>query len=291
MSRLFAASLLAVAGAVSAASADVSVERGEYLVRGPAGCGNCHTPMGPEGFLMDLAQIRSALAAASQATDPLLRTLYTAAARAALASRFCFDRGAQSGDVGLLKLGSSLANDSRQNLLAAYIFDPVMLDQTGLTVSPGLAKMLRDSLLLLGWSWTAGFVLGSLSRRAILVNGMLVCGLVATLFSVALTADPPPKPLLLLSLVVTLLAAPLIHGTVQGLRHGSLNQRPALLLAASIALLTTLSIWSAGWWCGGPWNTLQLAFSLLPLVLCWPAVYIAATASSQAQQFESEPRM
>lgn len=33
------------------ASAEVSVERGEYLVRGPAGCGNCHTPMGPEGFV------------------------------------------------------------------------------------------------------------------------------------------------------------------------------------------------------------------------------------------------
>ncbi|MEP2784231.1 MAG: c-type cytochrome [Pseudoruegeria sp.] len=30
-------------------SAEPSVERGEYLVRGIAGCGNCHTPMGPEG--------------------------------------------------------------------------------------------------------------------------------------------------------------------------------------------------------------------------------------------------
>ncbi len=53
MSKIVAASVLAVLGAASAASAEVSVERGEYLVRGPAGCGNCHTPMGPEGFLMD----------------------------------------------------------------------------------------------------------------------------------------------------------------------------------------------------------------------------------------------
>jgi mono/diheme cytochrome c family protein len=29
--------------------AEVSVERGEYLVRGPAGCGNCHTPQTPTG--------------------------------------------------------------------------------------------------------------------------------------------------------------------------------------------------------------------------------------------------
>lgn len=37
--------------------ADALVERGEYLVQGPMGCGNCHTPMGPEGPMagMDLA--------------------------------------------------------------------------------------------------------------------------------------------------------------------------------------------------------------------------------------------
>ena len=40
---------LLVLGLTSIATAEVSVERGEYLVRGPAGCGNCHTPMGPNG--------------------------------------------------------------------------------------------------------------------------------------------------------------------------------------------------------------------------------------------------
>ncbi|SNR36522.1 cytochrome C [Puniceibacterium sediminis] len=32
-----------------AAVAAPSVERGAYLVQGPAGCGNCHTPLGPTG--------------------------------------------------------------------------------------------------------------------------------------------------------------------------------------------------------------------------------------------------
>lgn len=36
------------------------------------------------------------------------------------ASRWAFDRGAEQNDASLIKLGSSLANDSRQNLLAAY---------------------------------------------------------------------------------------------------------------------------------------------------------------------------
>ena len=33
---------------------------------------------------------------------------------------FAFDRAAEKGDVALMKLGSSLATDSRQNLLCAY---------------------------------------------------------------------------------------------------------------------------------------------------------------------------
>ena len=37
----------------SAALAEPSLDRGEYLVRGPAGCGNCHTPIGPQGPVMD----------------------------------------------------------------------------------------------------------------------------------------------------------------------------------------------------------------------------------------------
>lgn len=35
--------------AAAPALAEPSVERGEYLVQGPAGCGNCHTPFGPQG--------------------------------------------------------------------------------------------------------------------------------------------------------------------------------------------------------------------------------------------------
>lgn len=37
----------------TAAFAETPVERGEYLVEGPMGCGNCHTPFGPNGPAMD----------------------------------------------------------------------------------------------------------------------------------------------------------------------------------------------------------------------------------------------
>jgi len=47
-------------------------------------------------------------------------TMVASAALQLAASRWAFDRGAEASDAGLIKLGSTLANDSRQNLLAAY---------------------------------------------------------------------------------------------------------------------------------------------------------------------------
>jgi mono/diheme cytochrome c family protein len=48
----FLAAALAACSVASAAGAEPSVARGEYLVRGIAGCGNCHTPLGAEGPVM-----------------------------------------------------------------------------------------------------------------------------------------------------------------------------------------------------------------------------------------------
>ncbi|WP_112323206.1 cytochrome C [Oceanibium sediminis] len=50
-SIILASGLAALAPLAASAAGDVA--RGEYLVRGPAGCGNCHTPMGPEGPVME----------------------------------------------------------------------------------------------------------------------------------------------------------------------------------------------------------------------------------------------
>lgn len=47
-------------------------------------------------------------------------TMVASAALQLAASRFAFDKFAQAGDASWAKLGSTLANDSRQNLLAAY---------------------------------------------------------------------------------------------------------------------------------------------------------------------------
>jgi mono/diheme cytochrome c family protein len=53
MHKLTLAALAATVllAAPAAAQDDDLVARGEYLVTGPAGCGNCHSPMGPTGFI------------------------------------------------------------------------------------------------------------------------------------------------------------------------------------------------------------------------------------------------
>jgi hypothetical protein len=51
---------------------------------------------------------------------PAPSTMVASAALQLAASRWAFDRGAAGDDQALIKLGSQLANDSRQNLLAAY---------------------------------------------------------------------------------------------------------------------------------------------------------------------------
>jgi hypothetical protein len=51
---------------------------------------------------------------------PAPSTMVASAALQLAASRWAFDRAAEKSDPDLFKLGSQLANDSRQNLLAAY---------------------------------------------------------------------------------------------------------------------------------------------------------------------------
>lgn len=51
---------------------------------------------------------------------PAPSTMVASAALQLAGSRYCFDKFAETADASWMKLGSTLANDSRQNLLAAY---------------------------------------------------------------------------------------------------------------------------------------------------------------------------
>jgi len=68
-----------------------------------------------------VAHHRAALAQqAGGELGPAPSTMVASAGLQLAGSRWAFDQGAQKDDASLIKLGSTLANDSRQNLLAAY---------------------------------------------------------------------------------------------------------------------------------------------------------------------------
>ncbi|HSS13510.1 MAG TPA: hypothetical protein VLL04_06450, partial [Rhizomicrobium sp.] len=129
-------------------------------------------------------------------------------------------------------------------------------------ISPSLHDhvilLLCQAPLLIAWSWTGGFVVGSLSRRTL----WLSVALCAAACLVCLSSFRMPS-LSRLSLLVFLL--PAIAGLCQGVRKKQIAPGFAIPVAATItvlmATLQSVSGWSAGL-----------------LVLLWPAWYMVATA-------------
>jgi hypothetical protein len=129
-----------------------------------------------------------------------------------------------------------------------------------------------ECITLISWSWTAGFVLGSLSRRATWANGALFCvllfadplGNITTFLSrqnsavFALTVYRVGFPLILRTVLVVI---PAVWGMYHGVRQTTLPLRRTIPWALAIIAMT---VW--------------LARTGL-LLMVWPVVYMVATAS------------
>jgi hypothetical protein len=129
---------------------------------------------------------------------------------------------------------------------------------TGLTLGPGLALFLCNVLLLAAWSWTGGFVVGSVSRRTVWVSAALCfvpCMFCLERFRV--------ESLSRLCLLLFLPAA--IWGARRGLQIVRIRRRSALVLAVGVTALT-VPLWPAS----GAW--------IPNWALSWPAWYLVATA-------------
>ncbi len=184
---------------------------------------------------------------------------------------------------------------------SAFLWHPLYRDDLIETI----VDFFLRSLTLIGWSWTSGFVLGALSRRATWVNGALCCLLV---FVVTLAGPPDQsgnsmifslafyRVVFPLMLGMILVVFPLLRGMRRSLRRASLPLLPTLLWAALMTMLTT--------WTGGGLEY-SLIFGhhvmlpvpgldgvlgtaddprplrLLPLVMMWPMAYMVATAGWQ----------
>jgi hypothetical protein len=133
-----------------------------------------------------------------------------------------------------------------------------ILHATGVTIGPGLALFLCNVLLLAAWSWTGGFVVGSVSRRTVWVSAALSfapCVFCLERFRV----ESLSRLCLLLFLPVAL------WGARRGLQVARIKRSSAIALAIAVTALT-IPTWSSG----GAW--------IPNWALSWPAWFLVATA-------------
>jgi hypothetical protein len=134
-------------------------------------------------------------------------------------------------------------------------FDPGPWAPTG---HEGILLLLCHIFLLLSWSWTSGFAVGSLSPRTLWCNATLFL-LLAQFFALHICFPSVSKfaPFLFL--------LPAIIGVRQGVQGLRITLAPASILAAAITVLM-ISAWSSG------------ALWIFNWLLICPAWYLVATA-------------
>ena len=155
----------------------------------------------------------------------------------------------------LLLMGFSISvSQTYQRLM-----HPAIFKATGLTVGPGLTLLLCNIFLLIAWSWTGGFVMGSISRRTVRVSAAL--SFLPCVFCLArFRIESLSRFCLLLFLL------PAVWGVFRGLQIAQIKLRPALILAASITLLTlptwtSKGSWIPNWALSGPaWYLVVMAW-------------------------------
>jgi hypothetical protein len=116
----------------------------------------------------------------------------------------------------------------------------------------GFWPLVSRLFLLVAWSWTGGFVVGSLSRRTLWVSIVAACA--PCLFCLARFRESSlPSICLLLFLV------PGIVGVLKGLHVTRIQLHWAIILAIAI-------------------TTVMILTGKISWILVWPAWYMAATA-------------
>lgn len=143
---------------------------------------------------------------------------------------------------------------------------PLSLKVSGTPVELSLPYLLCHLGLLVGWSWTAGFVVVRMSRRTVwasAVLSVLPCVLCLTRFNAQSMSR----------LSVLLFLPPAVWGAWRGLRTTKIKSSATIAIAAAITALTFATAGARSSW-------------LINWVLGWPAWYLVATATIGAHKAE-----
>jgi len=142
-----------------------------------------------------------------------------------------------------------------------------------LTTTPPSAflPLVCQVVLLIGWSWSAGFVVGAISRRTVWVSALLCCS--PCFFCLArFHVLSLPRFCLLLFLL------PGIWGVLQSFR-GTRIRLPATAGFALLLTVLMVATWNSqghSWWSPRPW--------IIEGTLIWPAWYLVAFAWRQTNR-------
>jgi hypothetical protein len=142
---------------------------------------------------------------------------------------------------------------------------PELLLQASLTRPSATVVLLGQGLVLIGWSWTGGFVVGSLSRRTLWASTLLCYS--PCLFCLSRFGVQSLSPLCLFLFLI-----PAVWGVYQGRRISNIKFSTAIVLAMAVTL-PMLPQWSTAgqhWWTPPRWS--------LNWLLLWPAWYLVATS-------------
>jgi hypothetical protein len=201
--------------------------------------------------------------------------------------------------VPLSRIAFRLNVDLGQQLMAYHTYGVHF--GTLLTPQQDLAWLLCLAVALIVWSWTCGFVLGSLSGRAAWLTWSVFYLMVldSTWVRLILSGnmilrDPQRLRLLIaatlpLSPATFLFSVSAVWGAFLGVRRRVLPLRAVYVLASAITIFTILTTWMSGWyetaheeWSAGAWHGVAWPVRLLPFVLAsWPVAYLLAMANRQ----------
>jgi hypothetical protein len=152
---------------------------------------------------------------------------------------------------------------------------PELLAQASLSKPSAVGVLLWQALLLIGWAWTAGFVVGSVSRRTVWASTLL-CYSPCLLCLSQFRGVSLPKACLLLFLL------PAVWGAHRGFRIARIKFSSALVIALALTLMI-VPTWSSSWL-----QTLSPQNVLLNWALSIPAWYLVITAWKRERERQSE---
>jgi hypothetical protein len=176
--------------------------------------------------------------------------------------------------------------------IRTYVTYGVAYEPGGVSVAQQIAYTATLTMAALLWSWACGFVLASLSRRALWVTSFLFYCIVRVSWVVymVLTGNMILKPglkhglsimmlfrLLPFDLVGIVFLLALVVG-VRSARKAALKENTRLLLAALGLMFVMLLAWMETWfavgfarWSGQPYVSTPLFYRVLPLLAgAWP---------------------